>query len=625
VPLLCQAIETTGALICTTSIPVGRRMIQTILIVDDAAICREPLEVVLRQAKFKTLTASSGVEAITVLSNESPDLVILDLGMPGIDGLEVLAHMRSSQQHKNTPVLVLSIETDRGRVKEAARLGISGYILKPKFSITDLLARIEGISNPKATAPGVVPQAVGLPLPCISAATSQAPSSALDPKPDTPKTRIPLVAALESLTPLMKHEEVLRRVDRCGDLQGLSPAVAQVLKLTGSEDCSGDALAKAISQDQAIAVKILKLANSAVYTRGKPVSSVQEAVVRIGLDCIRQTVLNLCVVDRFKAVAFDEQLDTRHFWEHAIGCGVIAAEIAHATNEKEADAAFTAGLMHDVGRIVLAAQLGQKYAEVVAGARRTMLPLEQVESRMLGIDHAEVVDRFLARWHFPKELVKAIRLHHGSYGSVKAGASDQQVALMRLALANRLSHALVLGSSGNDTIYPTEDLCEAVGVGPQVILRLQKTAQLQTDDMKFVMLSQASGAPWPKRIDEVRSQFRGPCRPLFVGLRPALDAVRIFCEQLVGLPSDQPPTVGIVHVANREDAASLKEALHEAERAVGAKGLPLVVISPGGIATAEDIGAAGRATRILPIPFTMARFTEAVNAIAAPVDLRTAA
>jgi len=344
-----------------------------------------------------------------------------------------------------------------------------------------------------------------------------------------------------------------------------------------------------------------------------PWTPCKRRVVRIGLDRIRQTVLNVSVVERFSAVAFDESLNTSQFWEHAIGCGIIAAEIAHGTTQKGTDAAFTMGLLHDVGRIVFAEQLGEQYVPVLAAARSLALPLEQVETRMLLLNHADVMDKLLRGWNFPHHLISPILLHHYSVGGMRASAPHQMNEALSLSLANRLAHALLLGSSGNDTIYPTEELCEALHIGAKLINHIETIAGQQTDEMKFAMLTQSSAPMWPRPADQIRSQLRVPFRPLYISAQPELDACRIFCSTLAGPMTDDPPNIAVLHAPRTPDQLPLITKLRKAEQDAGARGLPILLLSQPGQAGFDSSLVSDRTCQRLVTPFAVSRFVAAVN------------
>lgn len=609
----------------------------TVLIVDDMPIFREPIEVVLRAEGLNTVTASNGREALAAISANTPDLVLLDLGMPGMDGLTCLRILRGNKTLKATPVIILSAESDRAHIVEAVTLGISGYLLKSNFSLKTMLEKVRAALGPKAvTAAGAVAvRAAGtLTEPAggadAVAATTTPTLSKLEPVAPAVSQTVhrgsvqtlseadrenATAAELKLLKPIITRSHLMEQLKACEELKGFSPTVSQVLKLTGSPNTSLDAVSKAVRQDQAMALKILKVANSSVYSREDRVDTIHKGILRIGMNSIRQTVLNIGVVERFSSPAFKEHVSTAHFWEHSIACGIIAAEIVHAMDGKEADSAFTSGLLHDLGRIVFAEVLGDQYIKVIETARRLHAPLELVESRLLLLNHADVMDRLLNAWHFPKHLVDPIMYHHLSAGNVRGVAPTRALEILRLGLANRLAHAMLLGTSGNETIYPTEDHCRALNISHAAIRSIQETAQQQTDDTKFALMSHASGQAWPRRAEQLRATLATPFRPLFVSAAPELDAYRIFCETLADQGGDAPPNLIVVHIASSSERRSVLERLASTERHSGTSHLPILMLSPPGQSAVEGDAGIGRKHVSLRTPFTAARFIEVVNTL----------
>jgi len=580
----------------------------TVLIVDDMPIFREPIEAVLRADGFETTTASNGHEALVAMATVKPALVLLDLEMPVMGGLACLRAIRADRALKATPVIILSADSDRAHITQAVKLGISGYLLKSGFSLKAMLEKVRATlaltgaaPNTGTPAPSAVAGPPGTPvtppLPA-SPAASDTPGLRFDAPPAGPSVppaphhvgcslsdserENAAAADIKSLKPILTRSDLTERLKTCEELKGFSPTVSQVLQLTASPNSSLEAVSKAVRQDQAMALKILKVANSSVYSRGDRVDTVQKAILRIGMECIRQTVLNIGVVERFSSPAFKEHVSTAHFWEHSIACGIIAAEIAHAMDGKEADSAFTSGLLHDLGRVIFAEVLGDQYIRVIETARRLAAPLELVETRMLLINHADVMDRLLNAWKFPKHLVDPIMYHHLSAGSVRGVSPTRMPEILRLGLANRLAHAMLLGTSGNETIYPTEEHCRALNVSPATIRAIEESARQQTDDTKCALMSHASGNAWPRRSEQLRATLAAPFRPLYVSADPELDAYRIFCNELAGAGGDEPPNLAVVHIASPKERGLLAERLANAERDAGSRALPLLMLSPAG-------------------------------------------
>lgn len=600
-----------------------------ILVVDDMAIVRDPIAATLDVAGYRSLCASTGADGIRLFKSEHPDLVLLDIHLPDMSGLQVLRLIRAVPSPLHVPVILLTADERRDCVLEAAKLGVQGYLIKSNFSLKDMLARISAQLDSTGTRSN--------PTTTNAASTSSRPNlSPITPCPPTPMTarKAPpngketggtttsVPDQLRSLKPIITRDQVLDQVDLCSELKALSPTVAQLLNMTGSADCSLEALARVIKRDQAISLKVLKVANSVVYKRGEPVDTIQKALSRIGVAQIRQVVLNISVIDNFRLSGFGEQFNSYMFWEHSIATGLIAAAITRCRphDDRQIDAAFTMGLLHDVARMVFADQLGDMYKRVLDTASRLQLPLEQVETRMLLLNHADLMDRVLGAWKFPKAIVEPIGMHHLSVGNIR-NLSPQMVAeVSTLALANRIAHALLLGSSGNDTIYPTEEFARILELKPEDIRRIEEQIPDQTTDMKYAMLQSGDSGDWPDSRQLMLKQFQRPMRPLYVSAEPEFDGYRMLFERLKVSGEENNPTVSIVHLASIRERESLSDRLLELERENGSDPLPLIIISQNGTLTLEPRIMENRVHSLLPSPFTIPRLAETVNTLLPPMD-----
>lgn len=585
----------------------------TILVVDDMAVFREPIAAALRAKGYETICASNGREALGIVKTGKPDLVLLDGAMPVMDGLEFLKAVNADTTILLPPVILLTAVSDKSYVLQAAQLGVNDYLLKSQFSLEELAARVQrrlSVGNAQESmgrAAAAVPQADGP----VAAAAEDRPATASSPGSGT-STSTDSNAALKSLKSLVNRSEVLERIEACGELRAFSPTVSEVLRLTGRKDGSIEKIARAIKQDHAIAIKILKLANSAVYTRGEPVESLDKAVVRIGLAQIRQVLLNISVIDQFSSVTIGGQVSAGEFWEHAIACGLIAAEIAHTRSDQQADSAFTMGLVHDVGRVMYAREFGDDYVTVMQVARELQLPLEQVETRLLLLNHADGMDRLLHAWKFPKDLIDPVVFHHLSVGNIRRMSPRRLPEVATLALANRLCHALALGNSGNETIYPTEEFCRTLKIDATVIQRIEEKAQEQTENLKLALLAQSNQTAWTDCRERYRAAIAKPFRPLFVSEAPQFDAYRIFCDQLRER-SGEPANVGIVHLTAMTECGQVTQDYVSAESKAGVDRLPLIILSPKAELKLKDRVMANRQHKLLPTPIVVARFIEAIN------------
>ena len=571
-----------------------------VLFVEGAAIVREPIEAALTGSGVRVRSATSAQSALAALATEPPGALVIDLDLPGGQGWSVLTYARSVEAFKSIPVIVLSSECDKATVVRAARFRVEGFIIKSKFNLASFVDRVRAALTrgaEEAAGPNAAANDDG-------AQTGPAAPGGSDP-----------ADGLKSLKPILTRTEMSECVDRCDQLRAFSPTVAMLLKISSNKDCSMERVVKAASHDHAITLKILKLANSVAYGRGDPVDSLKSAVMRIGLDKIRQAVMNIGLIEQFEGGHMAVNLP--HFWEHAIGCAVVAGQLAQATGAMDPESAFTAGLLHDVGRVVLMEQLGERYAGVVEKARALRLPLEQVESRMLLVNHADVMDRLLHSWKFSRHLINPVVFHHLSAGGIRQTCPREVGPVAVLALANRLAHAMLLGSSGNDFVYPTGDLCQALRLDGATLAGICEDGPTQTLEIKVAMLSQCSGGAWKSFRDQARGELREAPRPLFASAEPGLDAFRILADTVAGpAASDlEAPNLGIVHLSSAKDIVLVSTRYATAEATAGCGKLPLIVISPLAQLNVEPGLAEGRTVIRLPSPLSVHAFLETINTL----------
>lgn len=601
---------------------------RTILVIDDMDLFREPIAAALRARGFETLTAGDGHSGLRVARNHRPDLILLDMAMPHMDGLAVLAAMRVDARLKNIPVILLTAVAERDYVIRAAKFGVKHYLLKTQFSLDQLVERVKQVLEEHAGAAGAAGAtdaegpgpAAAADRPAASAAAPAAERDAEASAPsgaEEPAAAGDPVAALKSCKALLTRSEMLERLDGAGELQGLSPTVAHVLRLTENPDSTTEEIARFIKQDYAVAIKVLRLANSVAFGRGQAIDTVDKAVARLGLSQIRQAMLNLNVIHHFRTSGRYGRINGGQFWEHSIGCGLIASQIAASRSTEEADLAFTMGLVHDLGRLMFAQELGETYEEVQRVADDLGLPLDQVESKLLILNHAEAMDRLLHAWKFPKDFIDPIVFHHQSVENIRRLAPKRITEVATLALADRLCHALVIGNSGNPVLYPFEEYCTALNVSPALVQRIEEIALRETMDLKLALLAESQEGVWKDAREELHAALLSPVRPLVVCDQPRLDCVRLFCEQIRDT-EEETPNVAVVHLTSEGARTRLLAALVDMEEEAGVRRLPTVIIAPPGDARSRQGPGDGRACEFLLSPALIPRLLEAFNRLIQP-------
>jgi putative nucleotidyltransferase with HDIG domain len=194
------------------------------------------------------------------------------------------------------------------------------------------------------------------------------------------------------------------------NLPTIPTVLAKILQLVDAESASGKELIKVIEHDQALTGKMLRLANSAFFGQTRKVATIPRAVVLLGFSTVRNLALGVKVWDALGTGIARTRLD--ELWAHAVTVAVAAKAIAARLRAGDPDEAFTAGLLHDVGRLVLAMRFREQYWQVVGGASEVEA-VERMEASSLGVDHAEVGAWILEAWSLPPAIVEAVRAHHG--------------------------------------------------------------------------------------------------------------------------------------------------------------------------------------------------------------------
>lgn len=219
------------------------------------------------------------------------------------------------------------------------------------------------------------------------------------------------------------------------------------------DDGNSDAarIAAVIEQDPALAATLLRIANSALYGSSASVDSLAKAFMRIGAREIRELTLGICATRAFAGVP-NEIVTVRDFWRHSLLCGSAARVVARTLRLREAGMVFTAGLLHDVGHLVMFNQLPQPSLEALALCRDELdgENLHVAEREVLGFDHTDVGRELGVRWRWPSSLTDCIAAHHDPFGHPDAGK-----AAVLVHVANSLATRVELGLD-TEEIAPEE-------------------------------------------------------------------------------------------------------------------------------------------------------------------------
>lgn len=202
--------------------------------------------------------------------------------------------------------------------------------------------------------------------------------------------------------------EFVKRLDSV-DFPAAPEVVVRLSRLLAEEWVTAEQLSEVMALDAGISSRVLRLANS-VYFRGQGVRSIDEAVLRVGVDGVRDVVFALSLLRAFKPL----HLNYKSFWRHSLAVAqtVLVLQQRALNLSAPIPEAYSAGLLHDIGMLVLDRTLGAGYGGILADARDKGRPLFEVEQATLGTDHADVGGRLLEVWRMPTVLAQAVADHH---------------------------------------------------------------------------------------------------------------------------------------------------------------------------------------------------------------------
>jgi putative nucleotidyltransferase with HDIG domain len=351
-----------------------------VLFVDDEPNILEGLKDLLRRhrRKWDMVFVGGGQEAIDELARSKFDVLVSDMRMPGVDGATLLRH---AQEHH----------------PETVRIVLSGY--------TELEAALRAV---------LVAQQF-LTKPC---------------KPDELENVVERASQLQTLI----GDSVVRQlIGRIQKLPSLPQTYASLLQVLGDEKSGVADVARVLEQDMAMCAKLLQLVNSAFFGLGREITSIEHAVVFLGFSMVRNLVLTVEVFEghrlpRISGFSFSG------LERHAQLAAAIATRMM--PNKRTAEDAFVAAILHDIGKLVLAAELPEEFEMAVAQAAPNAHPLHVAERQLHGITHAEVGAYLLGVWGLPYSVVEAVANHHAPTRVPQRGLDT----LTAVYLANTLAH-----------------------------------------------------------------------------------------------------------------------------------------------------------------------------------------
>lgn len=225
--------------------------------------------------------------------------------------------------------------------------------------------------------------------------------------------------------------------DFINNVRLLPPAprvVPELMKLLNQDNVDSSKVVKLISYDPALTANVMRICNSAYFGAATPTTDLQEAVTRLGFQKVYQLVAAATGAKLLGAAQPGYGLDQGELWKHSVAVAVTAQLIARKLNDNE-NLAFTAALLHDIGKIILAHALEAIYPKLIKETEVNQQSLVDAEKKLMGVHHAEVGARLLERWKFPPNIVSAVWFHH-----TPKGAQKHQKLAAQIYMADMIAH-----------------------------------------------------------------------------------------------------------------------------------------------------------------------------------------
>lgn len=236
----------------------------------------------------------------------------------------------------------------------------------------------------------------------------------------------------------MNRDQLLKKMKSINNLPTLPTIALEVNRLLQDCDTPIDQLTALIEKDQSLVVKILRLVNSSFYGFRSRVNNMRHAVTLLGFNTVRNAVVTVSIIDTLNLGKALKGFDIDGFWRHAIQVAVISRYIAAKSRLAPSEDAFTAGLVHDMGKVILASFFQEDLARIVEEMNNNpKLTFVEAEEKLDSCPHNLVGSYLAQRWLLPDALIKTIQYHHS-----RVDRSSQTRLISIVDVGNRLAHMM---------------------------------------------------------------------------------------------------------------------------------------------------------------------------------------
>ncbi|MCX7725904.1 MAG: HDOD domain-containing protein [Chitinispirillaceae bacterium] len=387
------------------------------------------LKTAFEQYGFKVVLSQPNYQNFVFIMQLIPDIIMIELPHQCLDQLNFTKRIHGYKRTKMLPIIGYGDKTDQGFLKGMQKAGVITYMERPlKFS--EILKMIEKLLKPF--------------------------NKKIEPKKEVSEKEKDIAIIIDkNATPNQKLEAMSRHIAK---LQAFPFTIAKVLQITNDENTGAQHLAKAINSDPSIAAHLLKVSNSVFFaSANRRISSIKEAIVRIGFRETKKIVMSMSIINLFSKVNKNLGFDRTDFWYHSLATAVIAEKMATSFGDVNTEIAFMAGLLHSLGILLMDEYFPELFSDILQDTAKEAHSFVEESKKKLGISHLDLIGNLFPKWKIPDEITNAIISSEQILSSEQRPTTEGEKLAACVAIGDIVAKLIHCGRECDEFVIPIKN------------------------------------------------------------------------------------------------------------------------------------------------------------------------